>query len=111
MSRHFFIRRRLLEEQDKMSAYVITQHPCPRETDLKNYKLVRELIIHSFSPAQQIFLRKYRWKFRKDSYSTVKIIFDSYFTDQEDSYFRILFSGYKLFNYCKKPLDYPVTTA
>jgi hypothetical protein len=85
-----------------MSAYIITQHPRPNNTRLENHKLVRELIIHSFSPAQQIFLRKYRWKFRKDSYSTVKIIFSSYFTSAEDTYFRILFSGYKLFNYCKK---------
>lgn len=90
-----------------MGAYLLARHPRPFGTDLCNYKQVREEILLSFSEPQQKFLRKHRWTYRKVKADTlVKISFAYYFTSAEDTYFRLLFNEYKLFNYCKKSLDF-----
>ena len=84
----------------------MTDHPNPFGTDLQNYKKVREDIILSFSEPQQMFLRKHRWTYRREKLNTnVKISFPYYFSQAEDTYFRILFHDYKLFNYCGRSLS------
>lgn len=80
----------------------MTDHPKPFGTDLQNYKQVREEIILSFNPAQQSFLRKHRWAYRREKLNTkVKLLFHYYFTGIDDTTFRLLFSEYKSFNYCR----------
>jgi hypothetical protein len=92
-----------------MGAHLITAHPRPFATDLQNHKQVRADLIRSFTTAQQEFLLKHKWTYRKEKNSiNVKITFGYNFSGKEDMIFRLLFSNYKLFNYCRKTVDFSI---
>lgn len=97
-----------------MAAYVLLPFSQAQQKAVLGYvpfkladsPVVKTAIVESLNPAQQLFLNRTRWTFRRESAGLYKkpidlmrIKFTTYFADTDATQFHLLFSEYKKFNY------------
>ena len=73
---------------------------------LTDTRAVKTAIVDWLNPAQQIFLNRTQWTFRRESAGLykkptdlVRVRFTEYFADSDATQFHLLFSEYKKFNH------------